>query len=112
MTSQRSKCKREPTPGDQVATTRTLLYLSTEVLIEILGYLPGADMVSMQRTCRTIRDIIAGTAYLQYILRADINGVDDFLLPRVSYAERLELLRRHEQSWHSRTINSRATEIQ
>jgi len=44
---------------------------------------------------------IAGTAYLQYILRASINGVDDFLLPRVSYSERLELLRRHEQSWHS-----------
>ena len=98
MTSQRSKRKKEPTPGDQVVTTRNLLHLSTEVLIEILGYLPGADMVSMQQTCRTIRDIIAGTAYLQYILRADINGVDDFLIPRLSYSERLELLRRHEQS--------------
>jgi hypothetical protein len=58
-------------------------------------------MISVQRTCRTIRDIIAGTAYLQYTLRAGINGVEDFLLPGVSYSERLELLRRHEQSWDS-----------
>jgi len=100
MTSQRSKCKNEPTLGNQVATTRSLLRLSTEVLIEILGFLPAADMISMQQTCRTIRDIIAGTAYLQYILRADINGVSDFLL-NFSYSEGLELLRRHEQSWHS-----------
>ena len=103
MASRGFKCKDEPTLGDQVATTQTLLHLSTEVLIEILGYLPAADMISVQRTCRTIRDIITGTAYLQYILRAGINGVEDFLLPGASYSysERLELLRRHEQSWDS-----------
>jgi len=99
MTSGRFKCKNEPTLGNQVATTRTLLRLSTEVLIEILGYLPAADMISVQQTCRTIHDIIAGTTYLQYVLRADINGVGDFLLPTFSYSERLELLRRHERSW-------------
>jgi len=101
MTSHRFKCKNEPTLGNQVATTRTLLRLSTEVLIKILGYLPAADMISVQQTCRTIRNIVAGTAYLQYILRADINGVGDFLLPNFSYSERLELLWRHEQSWQS-----------
>ena len=93
--------QNEPILGNQVAITRTLLRLSTEVLIEILSYLPAADMISMQQTCRTIRDTIAGTAYLQYILRADIDGVGDFLLPNFSYSERLELLRRHEQSWQS-----------
>ena len=101
MASRRFKCKDEPTLGDQVATMQTLLHLSTEVLIEILGYLPAADMIFVQRTCRTIRDIITGTAYLQYIPRAGINGVEDFLLPGASYSEHLELLRRHEQSWHS-----------
>jgi len=101
MTSQQLKCKNEPTPENQVATTRPLLHLATEVLVEIFGYLPAVDMISVQQTCRTIRDIIAGTAYLQYILRAEISGVDDFLLPKFSYSERLELLQRHEQSWHS-----------
>src|SRR6266853_3550994 len=92
-------------PASPVATpptTCTLLDLSTEVLIEILSYLPVADMLSAQRTCRTIRDIVVGTAYLQYILHAEINGIDDVLLvpPNFPYSERIELLRRHEQSWN------------
>ena len=101
MTPRRFECKNEPTLGNQVGATRALRRLSTELLVETLAYLPAADMISVQRTCRTIRDIIAGTAYLQYTLRAGINGVEDFLLPGVSYSERLELLRRHEQSWDS-----------
>jgi len=93
------KCKDKLTPENQVATTYTLLALSTEVLIEILAYLPAADMITMQRTCRMIRDIIAGTAYLQYLLRAEMNGVEDLLPPNFPYSKRLELLRRHEESW-------------
>ena len=76
---------------------RTLLDLSTELLIEILTDLPVADLLSMQHTCRTMRNIIGGTVYLQYIVRTHINDVDDFLPPEFSYSERLELLRRHEQ---------------
>src|SRR6267142_1595774 len=82
-----------------VVTTQTLLDLSTEVLVEILAYLPVVSLFSVQRTCRTIRDIIAGTTYFQYTMRAYINGVDDDLPPDFPHSERLELLRRHEQSW-------------
>ncbi|KAH9984431.1 hypothetical protein BJV77DRAFT_184479 [Russula vinacea] len=78
----------------------TLLNLSTELLIQILAYLQAADLFSVQRTCRKIRHIVAGTTYLQYILRTQINGVDDFLPPDFPYPKRLELLRRHEQSWN------------
>jgi len=92
-------------PRNQVVATRSLLDLSTEVLIEILAYLPAADMIAVQRTCRTICDIVAGTAYLQYILRAEINGVDDLLPPDFPYSERLELLRCHEQSWRNLKFN-------
>ena len=95
-------------PASPVATpptTCTLLDLSTEVLIEILSYLPVADMLSAQRTCRTIRDIVVGTAYLQYILHAEINGIDDVLPPNFPYSERVELLRRHEQSWNELWLN-------
>jgi hypothetical protein len=94
--------------GDRAVTefsTCTLLDLSTEVLIEILSYLEVADIWSVQRTCHTLRDIVAGTAYLQYILRTRINGVHDFLPPNCPYSDRLELLRRHEQSWAGLQLN-------
>jgi F-box domain len=76
----------------------TLLDLSTELIIEILSYLPAMDLFFVQRTCRTIHDIIAGTARLQYVLLTHIHGVDDLLPPDFPYSERLELLQRHEQS--------------
>jgi len=75
------------------------------MLIEILAYLPAADMIAVQRTCRTIRDIVAGTAYLQYILHTEINGVNDLLPPDFPYSERLELLRCHERSWRDLQSN-------
>ena len=84
---------------------RTLFDLSTELLIEILTYLPVADLLSMQHTCRTMRSIIGGTVYLQYIVRTHINGVNDFLPPEFLYSERLELLGRHEQSWNTLQVN-------
>lgn len=41
---------------------RALLYLLTEILIDILSFLPAADLFSVWRTCHTIRDIVDGTA--------------------------------------------------
>jgi len=76
-----------------------LLDLPTELLVKILTYLPVADLFSVRWTCRTLGDIIAGTAYLQYIIHAYIDGVEDSLPPDFPYSERLELLRRHQQSW-------------
>jgi len=76
-----------------------LLHLPTELLIKILTYLPVADLFSVRWTCRTLGDIITNTAYLQYIIRAYINGVEDSLPPDFPYSKRLELLRRREQSW-------------
>jgi hypothetical protein len=84
---------------------RALLDLSTEVLIDILSFLPAADLFSMRQTCHTIRDIVDGTAYLQYILCTDAMGVDDLLPPDFPYADRLKLLRHHEQSRNSLQFN-------
>jgi len=98
MAPSQFKYKNKPTSENQVTTTRSLLDLSTEVLIEILAYLPAADMTAVQRTCRTICDIVTGTAYLQYTLLANINRVNDLLPSNFPYSERLELLRCHEQS--------------
>jgi hypothetical protein len=85
--------------------SRALLDLSTELLVKILAYLPVVDLFSVQWSCRTIHDIIAGTAYLRYIMHAHINGVGDFLPPDFPHSERLQLLRRHEQSWSGLQFN-------
>jgi len=82
-----------------------LLHLPTELLVKILAYLPVKDLFSVRWTCRALSDIIAGTAYLRYIIRAHINGVEDSLPPDFPYSERLELLRRHEQSWSAPQFN-------
>ena len=105
MAPRQLKDKNKLTPENQVATKTPLLDLSTEVLVEILAYLPAADLTAVQRTCRTIRDIVAGTAYLRYTLLAKINRVDDLLPPDFPHSERLELLRCHEQSLRDLKFN-------
>jgi hypothetical protein len=84
---------------------RTLLLLPPEVLVQILACLPVPDLFVVQRTCHRIRSLVVDTTCLQYILRTQINGVDDFLPPGSPYSERLELLRRHERSWSGLRFN-------
>jgi hypothetical protein len=73
--------------------------LPTELLILILSYLPVVELCAVQRTCHRIHNIVAESAQLQYVLRTQINGVDDLLPPDCPFSERLELLRRHENAW-------------
>lgn len=82
-----------------------LLDLSAELLIHIFAYLPVKDLISVQSTCRRIHDIVAGTAYLQYLLCTQLNGVDDLLPPNCPFSERLELLRLHEKAWNDLQFN-------
>jgi F-box domain len=89
----------------------TLVELSTEVLVKILSYLPATDLLSIRRTCRIVRDIVAGTAYIQYILHLQINGVDDSFPSDYPYSERLELLRHHEKSWRSLQFSFRTKRV-
>ena len=106
--SNREKRRTQATPVCAIPSTYqscTLLNLSTELIIEILTYLPAPNLLSVRHACRTMRNIIDGTVYLQYIVRTHINGVDDFLPPEFSYSERLEHLRHHEQSWNTLQVN-------
>jgi len=79
--------------------TPSFLSLPTELIILLLSYLPAVELCAFQRTCHRIRCIVAESAHLQYILQAQINGVDDLLPPERPFSERLELLRCHEKSW-------------
>jgi hypothetical protein len=105
MAAKRSNRENKRKAGELAAITTStcpsciILDLPTELLVKILTYLPVTDLFSVWRTCRTLGDIIAGTAYLQYIIHAYRNGVEDSLPPDYPYSERLELLRRREQSW-------------
>jgi hypothetical protein len=107
MATKRSNREYKRNSGETAAiTTYThpsciLLDLPTELLVNILTHLPVTDLFSVRRTCRTLRHIISGTAYLQYIIHAYSNGVEDSLPPKLPYSKRLELLRRREQSWRA-----------
>ncbi|KAI0251758.1 hypothetical protein BJV78DRAFT_1208546 [Lactifluus subvellereus] len=91
---------------DPRTVTFTLPDFPTELLIRILSYLPAVDLCAVQRTCRRIHSIVTDSSYLQYILLAQINGVDDLLPPNCPFSERIELLRNHEKSWNNLQLNA------
>ena len=94
--------KQKPVEVTAIATPTyppcILLDLPTELLVKILTHLPIKGLFSVRWTCRTLKDIIASTACLQYIIRAYINGVEDSLPLNFPHSKRLEFLRHHEQS--------------
>ena len=104
MAPKRSNRSIKQKPVKVTAITRptyplcVILDLPAELLIKILINLPIKDLFSVRWTCRTLKDIIARTACLQYIIRAYIIGVEDSLPPDFPHYKRLELLRHHEQS--------------
>jgi len=85
--------------------SRNILDLSTELLIHIFAYLPVKDLFSVQGSCHRIHGIVARTAYLQYLLHTQLNGVDDLLPSNCPFSERLELLRHHEKTWNDLQFN-------
>ncbi|KAH9059082.1 hypothetical protein EDB87DRAFT_1685035 [Lactarius vividus] len=87
-----------PDPGS--SGTTTISSLPTELLVRLLSFLPAIDLLSARLTSRRIHNVITDSSYLQYILRIEINGVDDLLPPDCPIAERLRLLRQHEKSWN------------
>ncbi|KAH9070653.1 hypothetical protein EDB83DRAFT_2673929 [Lactarius deliciosus] len=92
-----------PDPGS--GGTTTISSLPTELLVRLLSFLPAIDLLSARQTSRRIHNVITDSSYLQYILRIEINGVDDLLPPDCSITERLRLLRQHEKSWNCLQYN-------
>jgi hypothetical protein len=50
--------------------------------------------------------VVTDSSHLQYLMRIQINGVDDLLPPDDPISERLKLLRQHEKSWNSLQYNT------
>ncbi|KAH9025824.1 hypothetical protein EDB84DRAFT_1611945 [Lactarius hengduanensis] len=82
-----------PDPGS--GGTTTISSLPTE----------ASHLLSARETSRRIHNVITDSSHLQYILRIEINGVDDLLPPDYSITERLRLLRQHEKSWNCLQYN-------
>ncbi|KAH9059215.1 hypothetical protein EDB87DRAFT_1737680, partial [Lactarius vividus] len=75
-----------------------LLDIPTELIVSIILYLSPHDIVSCQRTCRTLCGVCQNTA-LRYLVELERHGVSDDLRPGISYPERLLLLQRREEAW-------------
>lgn len=93
-------------PSLASSETTTISSLPTELLVRLLSYLPAIDLLSAKRTNRRIHNVVTDSSYLQYILRIQVNGVDDLLPPDYPIAERLRLLRQHENSWNCLRYNT------
>ena len=78
-----------------------LLDLSTELVIHILSYLSVRDIGACVQASRRLYGIVSGSQYLQYLLRTQIAGVQDPLLPGLSIPERISVLERWERAWRS-----------
>ena len=76
----------------------TLIDIPPELIVSIILYLSPHDIVSCQRTCRTLCNVSRDTA-LRYLVQMERFGVSDGLRPGISYPERLLLLQRREEAW-------------
>jgi hypothetical protein len=90
---------------------RTFLDFSAEILIEILAHLPLRDIVACKSTCRKLRDVIAHSSLLQYIIQTFLAGVHDSLLPGASIVERMSALKTLEANWRDLDVRRRTTQI-
>ena len=87
------------------------LALSAEILVEILANLQLRDIVACKLTCRTLRDVIAHSSLIQYIVQAFLAGIHDNLIPGPSTAERSKALRCLENAWHDFDVRKRTAHI-
>lgn len=86
------------------------LHLPPELLVHILSYLPGKDLLfSVQLTCHFLRDVVRTSTSLQYIIELFYAGFENNLLSNVAVAERWEALRRSEEAWSNLTSVRRST---
>ena len=77
------------------------LDIPPELIVSIILYLSPHDIISCQRTCRKLYDVVCNDAALRYLVQMERSGVSDDLRPGISYPERLLLLQRREEAWEN-----------
>ncbi|KAI9437286.1 hypothetical protein H4582DRAFT_1959061 [Lactarius indigo] len=73
--------------------------LPEEIIVKILEWCDVRSVVACQRTCRTFRNVIEGSAGLRYKLALSENGMCDEPRCPMTAAEKLELLHAHAAAW-------------
>lgn len=76
-----------------------LLDIPSEVIGYILLKLSAHDVISCQRTCRTLCNLVRSNSALRYLIQLERFGAIDDMRPGLSYPERLDLLERREEAW-------------
>ncbi|KDR85356.1 hypothetical protein GALMADRAFT_108380 [Galerina marginata CBS 339.88] len=77
-----------------------LCILPTELYSNILEALDYQDLLTCMQVCSLFRELIRGTASLQYVIELAVAGQRDGSNCTASSATRLKLLRRHQSAWN------------
>ncbi|KAF5368054.1 hypothetical protein D9758_004477 [Tetrapyrgos nigripes] len=80
-------------------TFLTFLDLPTEILIQILSYLPALDIASISFCSHFLCDVVKNSVELQYIIHLHIARSDDNPQSRMLFGEKLALLTGREKGW-------------
>lgn len=75
-----------------------LLHIPPEVISCILLYLSPYDIISCQRTCRTLYDL-CNDSLLRYLVQMERSAVSDDIRPGLPYPDRLRILKDREEAW-------------
>lgn len=76
----------------------SLLHIPPELISCILQYLSPIDIISSQRTCRTLYNL-CNDSHLRYLVQMERSGVSDDLRFGLCYSDRLHILERREEAW-------------
>ncbi|KAI0263635.1 hypothetical protein BC834DRAFT_305259 [Gloeopeniophorella convolvens] len=77
----------------------SFLDLPPEVIILIISGLDRSDINSCILTCRNIKHVVDESLLIQYLIRAELAGVYDPLIPGAPTSRRLEILQNWNHAW-------------
>ncbi|KDR68971.1 hypothetical protein GALMADRAFT_145992 [Galerina marginata CBS 339.88] len=75
--------------------------LPAELLFSVASYLHFTDIYSLQRTCRSISQVIRSSSQLSYQIELEIAGMKDNPHCALPVTTRLDMLRARERAWAS-----------
>ncbi|KAF8167746.1 hypothetical protein B0H34DRAFT_682904 [Crassisporium funariophilum] len=78
------------------------IILLPELYLKVLEFLDYQTLLTCVQVCRSFRDLILGTASLQFTIECAIaRQTKGYGTPAVSSASRLETLRKHQSAWEN-----------
>ncbi|OCH96054.1 hypothetical protein OBBRIDRAFT_743996 [Obba rivulosa] len=88
------------------STARHLCLLPTELLLQVLGELDYRSLVRCKQVCRLFLETINNAVALQYKIELGVARMEDGPPSLLGAADRLALLKRHQQAWNTLKYSS------